>query len=499
MFFRVSLGWAVLLAFVVLSSAGLTQVQAKQKRPNIVWIVGENFDLDFGCYGARNVKTPNVDRLARTGVRYTNAYSTSPVCAPSRSAFMTGMYATTTDMHHMRSHRDDDYRLPEGIRPITQRLQDVGYQTANVTHIGDRIVGTGKLDLNFVNEGQLYQTKQWSDIDPSKPFFAQFNMPEAEYDIYDRKSSEKKRVPWVGEEWHPQIATPQNVQPPPYYPDHPVVRQEWARYLNSVSGMDVRIGWILEQLETDGVADDTVVMFFGDNGRLEARGIHWCFDSGLHVPLVIHWPRNFAEPTGYKQGKVDDRIISLIDLTATTLFVAGIDVPAMMQGQPFLGPDQTLPRRFAFSARDRIDETEIRQRSVRGKRYHYVRNFTPGAGFPSLNRYKEKCFLVKPLMRDLQAAGKLTGPPADLMMPFAKEQLFDTVADPYEIVNLADSAEAEHQNALLEMRAALDTWMAETRDRGGIPEPREVVAPFEKEMHDWFGTPDWYGKQSPTR
>jgi N-sulfoglucosamine sulfohydrolase len=465
--------------------------QQPPRRPNILWIVGENFDLDFGCYGAKNVSTPNIDSLASKGVRYTNVYSTSPVCAPSRSAFMTGMYATTTDTHHMRSHRDDDFRLPDGVRPVTQRLQDVGYQTANITHIGDKVVGTGKLDLNFANEGQLYQKRRWSELDTSRPFFAQFNMPEAEYDIYDRKSSEKERVVWVGEEWHPKVATPQNVTPPPYYPDHPLVREEWARYLNSASGMDVRVGWILEQLKRDRIVDDTVVIFFGDNGRLEARGIHWCFDSGLHVPMVIHWPKNFAPPKHYAVGKVDQRVISLIDLTATTLAIAGIEVPSSMQGRPFLGDDVGPERRYAFSARDRIDETEIRRRSVRGKRYHYVRNFTDGAGFPTLNRYKEKCFLVKPLMRRLLQEGKLSGPPADLMKPFAKEQLFDTESDPYEIRNLADSDTAEHQRILHEMRAALDTWIVETGDRGHFVEPRDVVVPFEKEMHDWFGTPEW--------
>jgi len=494
MFFRALICCLTIFTGLTALSSVHGQTEKDARKPNIVWIVGENFDLDFGCYGAENVKTPNVDRLAKQGVRYTNVYSTSPVCAPSRSAFMTGMYATTTDMHHMRSHRDDDFRLPDGVRPLTLRLQDAGYQTANVTHIGDRVVGTGKLDLNFVNEGTLYQTKLWSDLDTSKPFFAQFNMPEAEYDIYDRKSAEKERVVWVGEEWHPKVATEQNVNPPPYYPDHPIVRQEWARYLNSASGMDVRIGWILEQLKKDGVADDTVVIFFGDNGRLEARGIHWCFDSGLHVPMVIHWPGNFPAPAGYREGLVDERVISLIDLTATTLVMAGLEVPRTMQGQAFLGPEQGTERRFAFSARDRIDETEIRQRSVRGKRYHYVKNFTPGAGFPSLNRYKEKCFLVKPLMRELLAAGKLTGPPADLMKPFANEQLFDTQLDPYETVNLVNSQVPEHQVVLREMRSALDTWTAETRDRGVIPESREVVAPFEKEMHDWFGTPDWVAK-----
>lgn len=465
--------------------------ESKSKRPNIVWIVGENFDLDFGCYGAENVATPNVDSLAADGVRYTNVFSTSPVCAPSRSAFFVGMYATTTDTHHMRSHRDDDYRLPDGVRPITHRLQEVGYQTVNLTHIGDKVVGTGKLDLNFVNEGELYQKKTWAEIDTKRPFFVQVNMPEAEYDIYDRKSSEKKRVPWVGEEWHPKVATAENVTPPPYYPDHPTVREEWARYLNSASGMDVRIGWILEQLKKDGVFDDTVIIFFGDNGRLEARGIHWCFDSGLHVPMVIRWPERFQVPHHFKPGSVDERVISLIDLTATTLSIAGIPIPHSMQGRPFLGNEVGPDRTYAFSARDRIDETVVRQRSVRGKRFHYVRNFTTGAGFGTLNRYKEKCFLVKPLMRNLQAEGKLSGPPLELMKPFAAEQLFDTQSDPFEINNLADSKDPTHQQALRDMRAALNTWMIETGDRGHIAEPPDVVAPFLKEMHDWFGTPDW--------
>lgn len=472
--------------------------QPTPKRPNILWIVGENFDLDFGCYGAENVATPNVDGLAARGVRFTNAFSTSPVCAPSRSCFMTGMYATTTDTHHMRSHRDDDYRLPEGVRPITHRLADVGYTTANVTTIGDKTVGTGKLDLNFVNEGKLYDTDDWATLKENQPFFAQINMPEAEYDIYDRKSGEKDRVRWVGEEWHPQIATEQNVNPPPYYPDHPVTRREWARYLNSVSGTDVRIGWILEALERDKTLDDTIILFFADNGRLEPRGIHWCFDSGIHVPLIVAWPKHRPAPDGKPLGTVDDRVVSLIDLTATTLALAGIDPPMTMQSRRFLdsagnlGDDAPSPQRtYAFSARDRIDETAVRQRSVRGKRFHYIRNFTPGAGFLTLNRYKEKCFLIKPLMRELAAAGKLEGPPADLMKPFPDEMLFDTEADPYEIRNLANSDDPEHRRALIRMRAALSTWMIETKDRGHLPEPEGTIPAFEREMHDWFGTPAW--------
>jgi arylsulfatase A-like enzyme len=462
-------------------------------------LVAENFKLDFGCYGAKNVSTPNVDALAANGVRYTRVFSTSPVCAPSRSAFMTGMYQTSTDTHHMRSHREDDFRLPAGVRPLTHRLADIGYFTANITTIGDRIVGTGKLDLNFVNEGPIYASQDWSALKSNQPFFAQINTPEAEYDIYDRKSASKPRVEWVGEREHPRIATEQNVTPPPYYPDHPITRQEWARYLNSATGVDRRVGWVLEQLREDGLADDTVVMFFADNGRLEARGIHWCYDSGLHVPMIIHWPKNFPAPPQYQPGSVNDDVISLLDLTATTLAIAAAPRPPGMQSRIFLGKHADPPRKYAFSARDRIDETVNRIRTVRDKRYRYIRNYMPEQAFRSLNRYKEKCCLVKPLMRKLDAEGKLTGAPAELFAArLPNEQLYDTETDPHEIHNLVDSNKVEHREALLRLRAALDVWLVETGDLGRWPEPPEIAAPFEKEMHDWFGTPAWYNRQRGT-
>lgn len=478
-----------LLAFAV-SCASPARDAGPSRRPNILWLVAENIKLDLGCYGAKNVRTPNLDRLAAEGVRYTRVFATSPSCAPSRSAFMTGLYQTTTDTHPMRAHRNDDFRLPPGVRPLTHRLRDAGYFTANVKTIDGRVVGTGKLDLNFVNEGPIYDSDDWPALRRRRPFFAQVNMPEVEYDIYDRKSWAKERVEWVGEREHPQVATPENVTPPPYYPDHPVTRQEWARYLNSVSGMDRRIGWILERLRADGLEDDTVVIFFADNGRLEPRGIHWCYDSGLHVPMIVRWPKNFPAPPQVRPGAANEEVVSLLDLTATTLAVAGIERPMGMQSRIFLGDRADPPRRYAFSARDRIDETLQRIRSVRDARYRYIRNFMPEQSFVSLNRYKEKCFPILPLMRRLHAEGKLTGAPLALMAPrLPDEELYDTESDPHEIRNLA--GDPAHLEALLRLRAALDVWIAETGDRGQWPEPPEVVAPFAKEMHDWFGTPDW--------
>jgi arylsulfatase A-like enzyme len=257
--------------------------------------------------------------------------------------------------------------------------------------------------------------------------------------------------------------------------------------------MDKRIGEVLEQLRRDGLEDDTVIVFFGDNGRLEPRGIHWCYDSGVRVPMILRWPKHFPEPRQCKPGTVDDEVISLIDLTATTLDVAGIARPAMMQGRIFLGKHADAPRKYAFSARDRIDETVQRIRSVHDGRYHYIRTLSDGPTFASLNRYKEKCFIIIPLMRELQAQGKLTGPPAALMeMRGPSEELYDTQADRDEIHNLAGSSRAEDHDALVRLGAALDAWITETGDRGVIPEPPEIIAPFEKEMNAWFGTPSWY-------
>jgi len=271
------------------------------------------------------------------------------------------------------------------------------------------------------------------------------------------------------------------------------VREEWARYLNSVSGMDVRLGKVLAQLRADGLEDNTVIIFFGDNGRLDPRGIHWCYDSGLRVPLIIQWPKNFPAPPQHRAGAVDERVISLIDLTATTLAIAGVERPLLMQGRFFLGERIDPARQYAFAARDRIDETVQRIRSVHDARHHYIRTYTEGPTFASLNRYKEKCFLIMPVMRELHRQGKLAGAPRELLERRGPcEELYDTEADPHEIANLIDSPKTEHREALLRLRAALDTWITETGDRGAFPEPPEVVAPFEKEMHDWFGTPTWH-------
>jgi N-sulfoglucosamine sulfohydrolase len=489
---------SVVLAIVILlwpiCPAGAAE--QPQQPPNVLWLIAENMGPDLGCYGVQEVVTPHLDRLAAQGMRYTRAFATAPVCSPSRSAFMTGMYQIAIGAHNHRSHRtpgaDDHFRLPAGVRPITHRLMDAGYYTANVTTMDGRRIGTGKADLNFEVEGQvvrpgdempaagtqewarqnfansarLFHTTDWAALKEHQPFFAQINFPNVE----------RNPKGWVGQDQNPKHAEPAQVVLPPYYPDTAVLRQDWAGYLDSVSGLDVRVGQVLKRLEEDGLADRTVVVFFADNGRLEARGLDWCYDSGLHVPLIIRWPKRYPTPAQYHPATVSDQLLSLIDMTATTLAIAGVRKPEEMQGRVFLGPRAEPPRPYVFGARDRTDDAVNRIRTVRTRRYRYIRNFMPEKSFLAPHVYKDTNFPVYSVLRRFQQEGRLTPAQATLTAPrLPDEELYDTQHDPYEVKNLADSPDPEHQRVLKELRAELDLWIAETNDQGCLPEPCAVL------------------------
>jgi arylsulfatase A-like enzyme len=399
--------------------------------------------------------------MAGAGMRYTRFYTTAPVCSPSRSAFMTGMYQIAIGAHNHRSHRDDGFELPAGVRVLTDWLRDAGYFTANIRQLpaacGFR--GTGKTDWNFSYKGKPFDTDKWDDLKGHQPFYAQINFHETH-----RKFNA------------PQRANPERVVIPPYYPDHPVTRADWAAYLDSASELDVKIGKVLKQLEADGLADNTVVIFFGDNGQAHVRGKQFCYEEGLHVPLIIKWPKNFPAPKQFQPGTVSEQLLEAIDLAATTIALAGVAKPANMQGRVFLGERAEPPRQYAFGARDRCDETVFRLRTVRDARYRYIRNFTPDRPFLSPNKYMETQYPVWNLLKELNAQGKLTPAQAFLCAPtMPPEELYDLENDPWEIVNLAGSTKPEHQEALKRLRAALEKWIEETGDQGRVFEPPDVV------------------------
>jgi len=445
------------------------------ERPNVLWIIAEDFSPDLGCYGVAEARTPNIDGLAAEGVRFTKAFTTAPVCSASRSAFMTGMYQTTIGAHNHRSHRDDGYELPEGVRVLPHWLRDAGVFTANIVHLsGDRnerfYRGTGKTDWNFNIDGKPFESNEWSDLASHQPFYAQINF------------SETHRGPaWNAADKNiDQPADPAKVKIPPYYPDHPLVREDWAQYLNSAMALDKKVGRVLEQLERDGLADNTVVFFFGDHGQAMPRGKQWCYDSGLRIPLVVYVPdglkkdassSHFGEP-----GSTDDRLVEAIDFAPTTLALLGVAKPQAMQGHDlFSREEQQHWRDAAFGARDRCDETAFHIRTVRTPRYRYIRNFDYEKPFLLLNRYKETSYPTIPLMRSLFAHGKLDEVQARLASPEPRpqEELYDLENDPYEIHNLASSP--EHAKLLKDLRARLERWTEETNDQGRTPEPASLI------------------------
>ena len=448
---------ALLTIFVLFFLSGTISAA---DRPNILWLVAEDFGPHLGCWGTKEVSTPNIDALAAQGVRYPRFFTTAPVCSPSRSAFMTGMYQTTIGAHNHRSHRDDGYKLPDGVRVLTDWLRDAGYFTANVRELPAEFgfKGSGKTDWNFTYEGQPFDSDKWADLKTHQPFFAQVNFQETHRTFHA-----------------PPHADPAKVEIPPYYPDHPVTREDWAKYLDSATELDRKVGLVLAQLEKDGLADNTVVFFSGDNGQAHVRGKQFCYDSGLNVPLIVRWPKAFPAPKHFTPGTADERLLASIDLAPTMLAIAGAEKPEKMEGEIFLGDSAGPPRKYVFGARDRCDETVFRFRTVRTERYRYIRNFTPERPFLQKNDYKQRQYPVWTLLPDLDAAGKLTPLQKFLTAPtMPEEELYDVVADPHETKNLAGSA--EHQATLRELRSVLEKWIDDSNDQGRQLEPLELAA-----------------------
>ncbi len=421
------------------------------ERPNIVWIVGEDMGPELGCYGDTYARTPNLNALARQGARYTRAFTHAPVCAPSRSGLITGQHPTTIGTHHMRS------KLLAPPPTFTSYLRKAGYFVA----------WPGKTDFNFdVPSDAFDTTSNWTRNFPKqRPFFAYINLGDSHESKIRATPKDLARItaPLTPDQRH----DPAKAQLPPYYPDAPEVRRDWANYHDVVSGVDHQVGDVLATLEKQGVASNTVVFFFGDHGRGLPRGKRWVYDSGIRVPLLVRWPGHI------KPGTVREELVCFLDFAPTALALAGVEIPPAMQGQVFLGPRAAPERKYIFAARDRMDETPDRIRCVRDKRFKYIRNFHPELPYAQRVHYMELMPTMR-VWREWNAAGKLTGPQKLFFAATKpKEELYDLDADPHEISNLAGSP--AHAMKLKELGTALDKWMADTKDLGGIPET-ELIA-----------------------
>ncbi len=412
---------------------------------------------DFSCYGETLVKTPHVDRMANEGVRFSRAFTTAPVCSPSRSALITGMYQSSIGAHHHRSGRGTEkILLPEGVAPLPAILKKAGYWTC----IGDpRQKGApGKTDYNFEWDPKMYDGPDWAGRASGQPFFMQVQ-------LHGGKNREGPKWEEIARRELGDLTDPDAVQLPPCYPRDPVLLKDWARYLDAVRFTDRQVGDVLKRLESEGILDKTVVFFLTDHGISHARGKQFLYDEGIRIPLVVRGP-------GIPAGKLRQDLVEHIDLTASTLALARVPVPKGMQSRDLFAPSAT-PRDVVFSARDRCDETVEHLRSVRTAKHKYVRNFLPQRPHLQPNRYKDTKPIVKRL-RELHEAGTLDALQEKLLFSPTRppEELYDLEADPFEVRNLA--GDEAQQGTLATLRARLDRWMEETGDRGRRPEPESM-------------------------
>jgi arylsulfatase A-like enzyme len=469
-------------AFVIPGCAGSARraaIELSENRPNILWITCEDVSPDYlCCYGDDFATTPNLDKLASEGVRYTKTFATAPVCAPARSCLITGVYATSLGTQHLRS----DIKLPIQIKCFPQYLRATGYYCSN----------NYKKDYNFMDVGvwdESSKTAHWRKRKPGQPFFSVFNFTsthQGQINGSDQEFFAKYRSKLKPEERH----DPAKIKLPPYYPDTPFVRNIWARYYDLIAFMDKQVGDLLSQLEADGLADNTIVFFFSDHGMGIPRFKRTLYDSGLHVPLMIRFPKKYKHLAPIKAGRTTDRLVSFVDFAPTVYNLVGFHMRHYMQGWAFLGPQAGPPRKYVYGAASRVDEVYEMSRCVRDKRYKYIRNYMPHLPHIQPSEYPDRAEIMQELRR-VAAEGKLTGPQKSWWEPGRPiEELYDTQADPHEINNLADSS--KHKAIQKCLHKVLRDWMVETRDTGLLSEAEMHIRSAGSTPYEMAHDPDKY-------
>lgn len=439
-------------------------------RPNILWLSTEDISAHLGCYGDPHAITPNLDRLAAEGTLYSHAFTTAGVCAPSRSAIITGVYQSSLGSQHMRSK----IQLPVWMELFPTYLREAGYYTTNNVKTDYQITNDNPVVLRAWNERS--NTAHWRDRpDQDQPFFAVFNFqgthesrianPDRHADFTAELTPEQRQDP-------AQLTTL-----PPYYPDTPTNRAIWQRNYEVITAMDTWAGELIQQLKDDGLYDNTIIFFWSDHGIGLPRAKRWLYESGTRVPLIVRAPQDMNVSGLTEPGAVDGQLVSGVDFAPTVLNLAGLELPDHLQGRAFLGSNLTPVRDYIYGARDRMDERYDIIRTVRDTRFRYIRNYEPLKPYYQFMNSAEKGPTMAELRR-LHDAGKLD-PVADryfgLKLP---EELYDVSKDPHEIHNLAN--DPAYASVMARMRQAHLDWVATTRDTGLLPEP--LLARFGDEI-----------------
>jgi arylsulfatase A-like enzyme len=438
-----------------LAALALPAARAAERagRPNILWLVSEDTSPMLGCFGDPVARTPNLDALAKKGVVFEACYA-MPVCAPSRFTLITGMYPTTCGpAHNMRASG----KIPSWLKGFPAYLRQAGYYTTN----------NAKTDYNApvdVREAwdECSKKGDWKNRPaPETPFFSVFN-----HEVCHESClfPEKKAFGFAPTD-------PAAVRVRPYQPDTPELRADLARQYDCIAEMDRQCGLKLKALEEAGVAENTIVFYYGDNGGVTARSKRFLQDSGTHVPLIAYFPPKWRHLAPAAPGSRVAAPVHFVDFAATVLALAGVERPAYMQGVPFAGAARGAPRRYAHCTRDRMDERYDMVRSLCDGRWLYIRNFRPEVPYVEPLSYMFRARGYQSWAK-LAEEGKLTPAAAMFWGRKPSEELYDLQADPDCVASLA--GKPEHGERLAALRAALKAQMVENRDNGLLPEGCEL-------------------------
>lgn len=435
----------------------LTDQPVLPDRPNILWLVAEDLSPIIPAFGDDTVATPNLDRLAAEGVRYTRVFSTSGVCAPSRAALATGMYQNRIGAQHMRTTNVSGFGVdglipyeavpPPFVKMHSQYFREAGYYTSN----------NAKEDYQFRKAVTAWddssRTAHWRNRGPDQPFFSVFNF----------NITHESQI-WVQAENPLRVPEDLEVPIPPYLPDTAVAQRDVRQVYSNIVAMDEQVGQILEELEQDGLLESTVIFWYSDHGGPLPRQKRLLYDAGLQVPMIIRYPDR------WRAGELDDQLISFVDFKSTALSLAGIEPPEYVDGRAFAGEFQSSESRlYIHAAADRFDRQYDTIRAVRDDRFKYLRNYHPEQGYYLPLTYREQMPIMQELLRLRDQNGLTEAQSQWFRENKPAEELFDTLADPHELTNLA--LDPAYSDKLLELRAELDRWLSGFDDKGMMPEP----------------------------
>lgn len=437
------------LSLLLLCSSGCLAA-AGAERPNILWLVSEDNGPLLGCYGDPLAHTPTIDRLARDGVLYERCF-TQPVCAPSRFTLISGIQAATAGpAEHMRAQGN----IPAWLQGFPALLRKAGYYTTNNAKTDYNSPISIKEAWNASGKSAHWRYRPA----PDQPFFSVFNHEVTHESCLFPEQEQPLDFP---------PTDPAQIRIPAYQPDTPEMRADWARFYNHIRLMDGQLAAKLRDLAHDGLADNTIVFYYGDNGGILPRSKRFLQASGTHVPLIVYYPPKWRHLAPAAPGARIKDPVSFEDFAPTILSLTGVEIPAYMQGRAFAGPARTAPNEYVFATRDRMDERYDMMRSIVDERWLYIRNFRPDLPYVQPLDYMFQARGYQSWAR-LAAAGKLTPETARYWGAKPAEELYDLDADPDNVVNLAGLP--EHRAILEKMRARLRQRMVEINDNGLLPE-----------------------------